>query len=528
MIIKKFVAANIRDALEMVREALGADALILSNRPMPGGGVEIQAVAEAEVEKATPAPQAPPEPEQPIFAPRTKPGISRYADTALADDDDDEPPPKPRSEPSPAPAVFAKSRRATADAPPPVTSAAPMPPPAAAEPALTNEPRRPRRMEPAEAKASAPPRVEPQRTEPKRGEPRRVPGGIDLNTIESVSQAYLPDEIAQGIIQEIRFLRGMVEGQLAGLAWGHLQRSDPRKLEVFRQLLMVGFSPLLSRQILEELPPDTEFEQAMQWVNTALLKHFNRVSHGRDIIAEGGVFALVGPTGVGKTTTVAKLAARCVLKHGAASVALISTDSYRIGAQDQLRIYGNILGVPVHGAKNQFELDEALEELSDKYLVLIDTVGMGQRDRRLPEQVDMLSNLSTPVQRLLLLSAVGQGATLEDVVQAYCGNGVAGCILTKIDESLSMGGALDVVVRNELALHYVTNGQRVPEDLHLANPVYLIDRAFKTPHEDSAFALRHEEYPVMAGAVPGRDLPDFGDASMIGRVQFDTLGAAHD
>jgi flagellar biosynthesis protein FlhF len=205
---------------------------------------------------------------------------------------------------------------------------------------------------------------------------------------------------------------------------------------------------------------------------------------------------------VGKTTTVAKLAASCTLQHGAHQLALVTTDSYRIGAIDQLRIYGKILGVPVFAVKDEQDLAVTLAELRGRKLVLIDTVGMSQRDKRVAEQVALLTGHGKAVRRLLLLSAVAQGDALEDTVQRYRGEGLAGCVLTKVDEALSLGGAVDVIVRSKLPLHYVTNGQRVPEDLHLASALYLVERAFREEPPAGAFRAEPDDAPLAYAARP--------------------------
>jgi len=209
------------------------------------------------------------------------------------------------------------------------------------------------------------------------------------------------------------------------------------------------------------------------------------------------VFALVGPTGVGKTTSTAKLAARCVMRHGPEKLALITTDAYRIGAHEQLRIYGKILGVMVHSVKEEADLRIALKELKNKHTVLIDTVGVSQRDRMVTEQVAMLTGAGADVKRLLCLNATATQETLNEVVRAYQGSGLAGCIMTKLDEAASIGSVLDVVVRQKLKLLYVSNGQRVPEDLHLADRGYLIDRAFKLKRDNVATQYADDELPLL-------------------------------
>jgi flagellar biosynthesis protein FlhF len=319
------------------------------------------------------------------------------------------------------------------------------------------------------------------------------------------------------LAREIRMLRGLVEGQLAGFAWNDLTRRDPLRAETMKRLLAAGFSSSFARQLLDSLPSgEGDLTHALKWVKSAIGQNLRIAPAEEDIVEKGGVYALVGPTGVGKTTTVAKLAARAVLRHGAAKVALITTDTYRIGAQDQLRIYGRILGTPVFAARDENDLELTLADLSSRHLVLIDTVGMSQRDKRVAEQVALLcgqnGNDSNQVKRLLLLGAPSQGVTLEEVARAYSGPGLIGCILTKIDEALTYGPVLDVAIRHELPLHYVTNGQRVPEDLHLANPSYLADRAFRVNQEQSPFQQEEGDYPILMAAVRENTLGALGAA----------------
>jgi flagellar biosynthesis protein FlhF len=426
MNVRKFHASTTREALRQVRDALGADAIILSNRQV-AGGIEIMAVADMDVSSLAGNPVSPP-------------------------------PAKAR----PTPAEF-------------FTRAEPVPPPS---PAAASSPIS--RSQIAELQEKGKPAV-----------------------VETGNKDAPPDLMSQEIIREIKFLRGMLEGQLSGFAWGELQREEPAKVEALRHMLSVGFSPLLSRQLLDKMPTGYDLEKSLRWLKAALMHNLHVVKAGDDIVERGGVYALTGPTGVGKTTTVAKLAARCTLKHGPASLALITTDTYRIGAHEQLRIYGKILGVPVYVIKDEADLQLTLSDLQNKHLILIDTVGMSQRDRRLSEQVALLSGAGRRIKRLLLLSANGQGSTLEDVVRSYKKDDMDGCILTKIDEAISIGPVLDVVIRHKLMVHYVANGQRVPEDLHLPNPVYLVDRVLKPVQADSPFTPLDEEYPLVMAAAGG-------------------------
>jgi flagellar biosynthesis protein FlhF len=298
-------------------------------------------------------------------------------------------------------------------------------------------------------------------------------------------------------MNEIRSMRGMLESQLAEIAWSGQQKREPIKAQALREMLAAGFSASLARYLVEKLPASMIAEEGMNWVRSVLARNLNVMDNESEMLEKGGVYALVGPTGVGKTTTTAKLAARCVMRHGPGKLALITTDGYRIGGYEQLRIYGKILGVMVHSVKDETDLRIALDEMKGKHTVLIDTVGMGQRDKMVADQVAMLSGADTKVKRLLCLSATSTGETLNEVVRSYRGDGLAGCIMTKLDEAATIGNVLDVVIRQKLNLYYVANGQRVPEDLHVANQHYLVDRAFKLKRETAPFQLQDSELPLV-------------------------------
>jgi flagellar biosynthesis protein FlhF len=297
---------------------------------------------------------------------------------------------------------------------------------------------------------------------------------------------------AAQLMAEMQTIRSLLERQLAGFAWGEMSRQNPVQAMLLAELLDAGFSSQLARRLIDELPAALAGADGRKWLVSAINRRLRTLSGDNDIIDSGGVFALVGPTGVGKTTTTAKLAARCVVRYGADKLALLTTDGYRIGAHEQLRIYGRILGVPVHVVRDSEDLRRTLVDLRDKHMILIDTVGMSQRDRMVAEQAAMLTRAGE-VKRLLLLNSGSRGDTLDDVVRAYAGEELAGCILTKVDEAPSLGPALDAVVRHGLLLAYVANGQRVPEDLHLPNRNYLLHRAFKLPVDTSPHRLQENE-----------------------------------
>jgi flagellar biosynthesis protein FlhF len=459
MNVRKFIAANARDALRKVKETLGNDAIILSNRGIPGG-VEIMAVAARDMAMIVPTQVAESAP-----APRPAP---RPAQIAVPEDDYR--------------VLLSSARAKVSQATEPTASSTQVPPPAVNRPRTTiSNPQ------------SSMPLVN--AGIPRTGSLRNLDMGRPQSSQQSTAMADtpLPAQVAPSrveaeiipmeVMDEIRSLRKIVEQHLAGIAWGETARSQPVKTEVMRQMLDSGFSPQFARDILADLPMEMDAVQATAWVRGAADRSLHTISSEEDIVDKGGVYALVGPTGVGKTTTTAKLAARCVLRHGPSKVALVTTDSYRIGAHEQLRIYGRILGVSVYLVKDAGELQQTLKELRHKHMVLVDTMGMSQKDKLVPELTDMLANCD--VQRLLLLSSTSRGDTLDDVVRAYDGGKLAGCILTKIDEAASLATPLDVIMRHGLRLHYVSNGQRVPEDLHLPNRGYLLHRAFRDVPESS-------------------------------------------
>ncbi|MES2025483.1 MAG: flagellar biosynthesis protein FlhF [Pseudomonadota bacterium] len=320
---------------------------------------------------------------------------------------------------------------------------------------------------------------------------------ITSNVASQADTTEINSSELNDVMNEIRSMRGMLEMQLTEIAWNGQHKREPVKSTVLREMLAAGFSASLARYLIERLPAGSSNQSGMEWIKSILTRNLTTIGDENEILEKGGVYALVGPTGVGKTTTTAKLAARCVMRHGPGKLALITTDGYRIGGYEQLRIYGKILGVMVHSVKDEADLRIALDELKGKHTVLIDTVGVSQRDQMVADQIAMLSGAGSQVKRLLCLNATSTGETLNEVVRSYMGNGLAGCILTKMDEAATIGSALDIVIRQKLNLYYVANGQRVPEDLHVANQQYLVERAFKLKRETAPFQFSDAEIPLV-------------------------------
>ena len=298
---------------------------------------------------------------------------------------------------------------------------------------------------------------------------------------------------------ELTGIRSMIERQLTSFAWDETRRRAPSRAQVVGELLQAGFSARLARELGESIPEGLMLDEARTRVKDVISRRLRVANADADFIDQGGIYALVGPTGVGKTTTTAKIAARAVVRHGANRLALITTDGYRIGAQEQLRIYGRILGVPVFPVRDGGDLQRTLAQLRGKHLVLIDTVGMSQRDRMVAHQAAMLAGAGN-VRRLLLLNSTARGDTLDDVVNAWKGPDLAGCIFSKTDEAASLAPALSAALSHELNVYYLTNGQRVPEDLHLPNRAYLLNRALHVAGADSPWRLGGEETALLLAA----------------------------
>ncbi len=463
MNIKRYFGKTAREALRQVKEELGGDAIVLSNRSVDGG-VEIAAVLAREIPDAPAAPFA--------DAPR----IERDEDFTVS--------------------LSGGSRR---------------PAQAARAPAAAPEKKAVREWQPAAAKPAA-------RKSQSARDGAMAPAGDGKRTGQSPGRPGIDSAPAGGgatdsfepgaqLFRELAGIKGLIEQQLAGFAWSGLGHEAPAKTLLLTELLDAGFSAQLSRRLVDSLPAGTTREAGQAWLKGVLGRNLHTAGSDDEIVDAGGIYALVGPTGVGKTTTTAKLAARGVVRHGADSVALLTTDGYRIGAHEQLRIYGRILGVQVHAVRDAADLRRTLADLSGKHLVLIDTIGMSQRDRLVAEQAAMLDNAGD-VRRLLLVNATGRGDTLDDVVRAYGREArageLAGAILTKVDEAVSLAPALDILVRHRLELHYVANGQRVPEDLHLPNRAYLLHRALKGLPEHSPHRLVGDEAGLLMSAGAAR------------------------
>jgi flagellar biosynthesis protein FlhF len=290
--------------------------------------------------------------------------------------------------------------------------------------------------------------------------------------------------------KEMQELRRLMENELSELTWRDMGKRRPITQDNFRRLMSVGFDAALCRKLAHYAEDACTIEQAWKHAISHLAQELPVLKD--DLIESGGVLALVGPTGVGKTTTIAKLAARFCLRHGNRQLALITTDNFRVGAQEQLNNYGRILDVPIRSVSNADELNVALNNFSRKRLVLIDTAGMSQRDLQINERLALFSQGNHPIRTILTLSATTQRAALSNAVDAFGVANPEACIITKMDEAGSLGGVISTVIERNIPLAYTTDGQRVPEDIHRGRALKMISAAVDLAQEsvsDDVLAL---------------------------------------
>lgn len=296
------------------------------------------------------------------------------------------------------------------------------------------------------------------------------------------AQAQAFEAMSARLLEEMRDMRALLASE----------RSQPQAAatvgeELVRVMLEAGFGQVLAEEVVTTLPEELARsakldERAMGWLTRQLVKRLEGMDDEAAFMDRSGIVALIGPTGVGKTTTTAKLAARYVMRHGTRPVALVTTDSFRIGAHEQLRIYSRLLDVPMYALNADQPVSDLLERMKGKSWIIIDTVGMSQRDHRVIEQVGHLRGSGTSVRLVLLLNAASQPETLEEVVVRYrqaaqaAGGELVDCIITKQDEAGRLAPVLDIVMRHGLRLLFVSHGQRVPEDMALAEPLALIEQ----------------------------------------------------
>ncbi|KXU81678.1 flagellar biosynthesis protein FlhF [Aeromonas enteropelogenes] len=446
MKIKRFFAKDMRTALAEVKETLGPDAVIMSNKKVTGG---VEIVAAVDYQSQVPGPKdAPvrrhlndesvnissaarqmnrPEPAQPQGQ------NEHYADTLAA--------------------LLARQQK--------LKPASQTPLGGQQSAGLTAASSAPKTLAEQGQWGAAP--------EPARPKPRMTAGGRS-------SQPAQRDQEMEGMRKEMASIRKLLEHQISGLMWQEVERREPMRALLIKELKKMGFDDAFADQLAGLIPEDMPIHQAMAQLAEVLTAQL-KISED-EILRQGGAVALLGPTGVGKTTTIAKLAARFAMKYGAEQVALITTDNYRIGAHEQLQTYGRIMGCPVRQVRDAEELANALYQFRHRRLVLIDTAGVGQRDVRLTEQLDTLvKNAKVRIRNYLVMSATSQRRVMQEAVDHFRRIPLSGCILTKLDESLNLGEVINVCIQNALPISYITDGQRVPEDIQVADAAQLVGAA---------------------------------------------------
>jgi flagellar biosynthesis protein FlhF len=314
--------------------------------------------------------------------------------------------------------------------------------------------------------------------------PRPVPGAFAPQPppAPAAHSAAADDARLERLATELSDVKAMLASRLATDAWSDLQRRSPVRAQAMRALLNAGFSPRLCSALVEAAPDAADADALLGEIERAVAARLRTLDATR-LLDEGGVFAFIGPTGVGKTTTLAKVAARCVMRLGRSRVALLTTDTFRVGAQEQLRVFARILGLSVAAPRDSEDLASRLGGPSRRQVVLLDTAGVGQRDALLAEQTRLIRDGCEQVRRVLVMSATTNLRTLEDVIAAHGradGDGtLLGAIVTKLDEAQTLAPVVDCLIRHDLPVLFLANGQRVPEDLYPPSAAYLANRAVR-------------------------------------------------
>ncbi|NLK84409.1 MAG: flagellar biosynthesis protein FlhF [Aeromonadales bacterium] len=313
---------------------------------------------------------------------------------------------------------------------------------------------------------------------------KSVESSHGISSYESKESMAERDELSK-MRQEVDSIRKLLQFELAGLMSDSKKREEPVRAMVYELLLSSGFEKRIAQELSDEIDADASFNFAWRQLAEIVEK---RLTVGSDeIVNEGGIVTLIGPSGVGKTTTLAKLAARFVMKYGPDRVALVTADNYRIGAVEQVKTYGRIMGCSTFAIKSLSELPQMLYTLRDKSLVLVDTAGVGQKDERFGTQLAQLKEQAKlKLKHYLVLPATAQRRVLEQAYDHFSSLGVKGLILTKVDESESLADALSLCMAKLLTLSYVTNGQRVPEDLSVPEARALTVKALSAVENDVA------------------------------------------
>lgn len=418
MKVKRFFAATMQDALRMVREEMGADAVILSNQKVDGG-VEIVTALDYDEQLAM-----------------SQVNIESVKDKA----------------PSPTQIGRMQAERHVR---------------------LQEE------MERAREKISG---VKNRQT------PKAAPTDNDLVTETERQTVVSSSAELETMKAELHHLRELLNQQLKSNDETQKEQeaeSSIVKSNIADKLTSMGIEKALIDALLPGIKAGSSISDAWSRV-LAELSHVLAVEDD-ELVDRGGIFALVGQTGSGKTTTIGKMAARYVLKYGPESVALITTDRYRIAAHEQLMVFGRILNIPVRIVDEHHSLDDVIDSLQDKKLVLIDTAGLNHQDPDWAEQLHEIRDSKHDIQSYLVLAAITQTQIMKSTYHYYKMVGLAGCLVTKLDEAVSLGEVISFLYLSGLSVAYVTDGQKIPDDIHLAKAHSIISRGVSLFKEQERF-----------------------------------------
>ncbi len=476
MKIKRFFAKDIRQAMRMVKEELGADAVIMSNRTVDGG-VEIVAAQDfdaqmihSQLNNSKPQEQAVadqlPAPTASLTEAKNK-GLSNFEAAKkhlhlLSSSRKQNAEVKQNIELKPSADSFALERPAR---PNPIRPEHDLYVGYAEKIQLRGkaEPTQPASVTPFVAPAFKERPI----FEMKTPEVAKIPEKHDEPLYEKLS-----DKLLIEMSKELKSLRAALDSKLSGSGWGSSTPANPIRIDLLQRLMGMSISKKLSINIANQLTDYHDPEHAFVKAQEVLAKSLPIAED--DLLEAGGIAALVGPTGAGKTTTIAKLAAKFILRHGPRQVALITTDNYRIGAHEQINTYGRILDVPVRVATSATELRNLINGFADKRLILIDTAGMSHRDMKLAEQINTLKQSNVPIKSYLVMSAATEYKAMNEIIKAFQVFEPQASILTKLDEAVTLGASISSIIEQNLPLFFVTDGQQVPEDMHKPCPRTLV------------------------------------------------------
>ena len=466
MKIKRFFAADIRQAMRMVKEELGADAVIMSNRTVDGG-IEIVAARDFDEQSIHNKLQEQTAEQKEAPADKVKKIVLPNFDAA-----------KKRLQ------LLNSQRKQGATAFVPEQSVRPH--------RLSTDrdaPAIPGSRRNVDQYVGYAEKIQ------LRGKPDTTTAKVNVSMVKEEpiknvkppeKQTNLSDKLLMEMSKELKYLRTAMDTKLSNVSWAQNSQTAPVRTDLLQRLAGMGISKKLSITIANQFTKDTDPELIFEKAREMLVKVLPITED--NLLEAGGIVALIGPTGVGKTTTIAKLAAKFVLKHGSNQIALITTDNYRIGAYDQLNTYGRILDVPVRVAANAEELSDFINSFADKRLILIDTAGMNQRDMKLVEQINTLQQNGLAIKSYLVMSAATEYRAMNAIIKAFALFDPQASILTKLDEAVTIGSAISSIIEHNLPLSFITDGQQVPEDIHSPHARSLIENCVAELNAETDFS----------------------------------------